>query len=133
MFDFIKRSQLRRQGLSCGKTRRKHLQGEKWEILRLHPLVGVVAFAVCFVAAAALLSAIAAGLDHQSAGFNMVFVLAIFGTASLNWYLGFTAGTRSNSIILLTFSAILIQLSVIGLMLHYGQSRGWSPAFSIFV
>jgi cyclic-di-AMP phosphodiesterase PgpH len=133
MFDFIKRSQLRRQGLSCGKTRRKHLQGEKWEILRLHPLVGVVAFAVCFVAAAVLLSTIAAGLDHQSAGFNMVFVLAIFGTASLNWYLGFTAGTRSNSIILLTFSAILVQLSVIGLVLHYGQSRGWSPAFSIFV
>jgi putative nucleotidyltransferase with HDIG domain len=133
MFDFIKRAQLQRQGLSCGKFRRKHLQGETWELIQMHPLAGVVAFAIAFVAIDILLNTLADGLQGQAAGFSTVFVFASFVTATLHWYLGFPAGSRSNSLILLTFTAIMIQLAVVGLTLHYGQSHEWGASYALFV
>lgn len=133
MFDFIKRAQLHRQGLSCGKVRRKHLQGETWEVLRTHPMVGIAGFVVAFVVIDILLNTLAVGLQGQADGFGTVYVLAAFFTAALLWFLGFPRENRTNSFVLLSFTGIMIQLAAVGLLLRYGQRQEWSSAYSLFI
>ena len=125
MFDFIKRAQLHRQGLSCGKVRRKHLQSELGDTLRCNPWIGVGIFAVAFVAVDVLLHILAASLHAQAEGYCTVFVSAVFLTATLHWYLGFPPNSRSNSSIILSFTGILIHLAATGLVLGYGQHHSW--------
>lgn len=132
MFDFIKRARLQRQGLSCGRIRRKQLQGEVWETLRCNPLVGVGALAVSWIGLLILLRVLSAGLNAATAG-SAVFVTAVLITASVHWYLGIRNERRTNSQIILTFAVIGVQLAVTGLTLSYGLHRGWGPGFSLML
>ncbi len=131
MFDFIKRARLQRQGLSCGRFRRKQLQGELWDILRDHPLVGVGALVVSWLGLLILLRVLSPGLNAATAG-SSVFVTAVLITASVHWYLGFQNERRNNSQIVLTFAVIGVQLAITGLVLNYGLQR-WGAGFSLML
>ncbi len=122
MFDFIKRARLQRQGLSCGRFRRKQLQGELWDTLRDNPLVGVGALVASWLGLLILLHVLSSGLNAATAG-SPVFVTAVLITASVHWYLGFQNERRNNSQILLTFVVIGVQLAITGLALSYGLHR----------
>lgn len=132
MLDFIKRARLQRQGLSCGRIRRKQLQGEVWKTLRCNPLVGVATLAVSWLGLLVLLRVLSAGLNGAAAG-SAVFVTAVLITASVHWYLGFQNERRTNSQIVLTFAVIGVQLALTGLALSYGQHRGWGSGFSLML
>ena len=133
MFDFIKRAQLHRQGMSCGRVRRKHLQGEVWDVLRWHPLVGVGLFVLAFMVISVLLHVLATNLPGQAAGFSAVFVAAVFLTAALHWYLGFPPDCRTNSHILLTFTVTLLHLAAVGMALSYGHRHNWDSGYALLV
>ncbi len=132
MFDFIKRARLQRQGLSCGKHRRKHLQGEIQETLRCNPLVGIGVHVLACVGLIALLSVLSRGISGQNIA-DPVFIVAVSLTASVHWYLGFQNERRTNGHILLTFSVIGLQLGLTGLALRLGMHRDLGPGFSILL
>jgi len=133
MFDFIKRARLMRQGMSCGKTRRKQSQSEFWETLRCNPLVGLALFTGAFITTTILLQVLASNLQGHAAVSNAVFTATIFLTASVHWYLGLPQSLRPNSAILLTFSVILAHLAGIGMALSYGHHRSWDPGYALLI
>lgn len=55
MFDSIRRARLQRQGLSCGKTRRKQQEGDLFDEMRTHPAVTLAVYALFFTGLAILL------------------------------------------------------------------------------
>ena len=127
MFDFIKRAQLHRQGLSCGRKRRKNLQSGFKDALRSNPLVGLIIFAVACVLTEIMLKVFAAHLGSQADTFSGIFVAAVFMIAALHWYQGLPSGNRTNGLASLTFTVALVHLFVVGLALVYGHRRWHSP------
>ena len=132
MFDFIKRARLMRQGFSCGKSRRKHLQGEFWETLRCNPLVGIGFLLLACVGLVILVRVLATMLNAPT-GADSVFVTAVFIIAAVHWYLGFSRDSRSNGEIVLTFSLIALQVAATGLALAIGSRRGLDAGFSMMI
>jgi cyclic-di-AMP phosphodiesterase PgpH len=133
MFDFIKRARLMRQGMSCGKTRRKQSQSEFMDTIRCHPLVGLGAFILVFVSTLVLLQILARNLPGHTVGLNGIFTAAIFLTAAVHWYLGLPSKIRPNTTIVLTFSVILLHLVGIGLVLGFGLSRNWDTGYTLLL
>ncbi len=132
MFDFVKRARLQRQGLSCGRIRRKQLQGEIWETLRCNPLVGAGTLVVSWLGLMVLLRMLSTNLNAASAG-SPIFVTAVLLTASVHWYLGFQNERRNNSLIVLTFSVIGLHLAATGLVLNYCLQRSLGAGFALML
>jgi membrane-associated HD superfamily phosphohydrolase len=132
MFDFIKRARLQRQGLSCGRVRRKQLQGEIWETLRCNPLVGAGTLVLSWLGVLTLLRMLSANSNAASAG-SSVFVTAVLITAAVQWYLGFQHERRNNSQIVLTFAVIAVHLAATGLVLNYALQRSVDAGFALML
>jgi hypothetical protein len=49
MFESIRRARLQREGLSCGKTRRKHQEGDLFDEMRTHPAGTVATYVLFFI------------------------------------------------------------------------------------
>ncbi|MEI6535578.1 MAG: hypothetical protein WCN98_09585, partial [Verrucomicrobiaceae bacterium] len=130
MFEFIKRARLQRQGLSCGKHRRKHLQGELQEALRCNPFVGVGVLILGCLGLIVLLGVLSRSLSGQNLA-DPIFIIAVSLTASVHWYLGFQNDRRTNGHILLTFSVIGLQIGLTGLALRLGFHRELGAGFSM--
>jgi putative nucleotidyltransferase with HDIG domain len=133
MFDFIKRARLTRRGMSCGKTRRKHLQSETWETLLTHPLISLGIFVTSCLGSIILLQALSTALDIPFRGVDAIYVAAIFLIAGLSWHLGISPTLRTNSNSLLAFFVIMLHLTGVGVALSYGRSRGWDTSFSLLL
>lgn len=133
MFDFIKRSQLTRRGMSCGKTRRKHLQNETWENLRTNPFISLAVFTVSFLGALLLLKALSASLAMPFTALDGVYVAAVFLVSALSWHFGLSPSLRSNSNTLLSFFVIILHLSGVGVALNYGNNRGWDTSYTLLL
>lgn len=132
MFDFIKRAQLTRKGLSCGKTRRKHLQGEFWETLRCNPMVGLGLFVSAFIGITVLLKILGANLPGAT-GASFIFTAAVFLPAAVHWYLSLPADVRPNGQVVLVFCAVVLHLAAVGVVLSYGHHRGWPPSYTLLL
>ncbi|WP_256199360.1 hypothetical protein [Verrucomicrobium spinosum] len=132
MFDFIKRAQLTRKGLSCGKTRRKHLQGEFWETLRCNPMVGLGLFVSAFIGITVLMKILGANLPGAT-GASFIFTAAVFLPAAVHWYLSLPADVRPNGHVLLVFCAVVLHLAAVGVVLSYGHHRGWPPSYTLLL
>lgn len=133
MLDFIKRAQLTRQGMSCGKVRRKHLQSEFWATVHCNPLISLAVFALFSVGAIILLTALAKSLSGQAASVDAIYIAAVFLIAAISWNLGISPSLRNNSNALLAFSVILLHLCVVGLALSFGLNRGWDTGYSLLL
>ena len=133
MLDFIKRARLQRQGLSCGKVRRKQLQGEVWKTLRCNPVVGIGLLVLSWLGLLALMHGLSAGLDASFGG-GAAYLTAVLVTASVHWWLRFqNQRSHANSQIALTFAVIGAQIALSGLVLNYGMHRSWSAGFSLML
>ncbi len=129
MLDFIKRSRLTRKGLSCGKTRRKHLDNELWEVFRENPLIGMGTFAAGFLLTTAILGALAENLPG-SGGVSPVFIAAVFMTAAVHWWMGFPTHLRTNGTAVLVIATMGLHLAAAGAVLSY---RSEEPAYAMFL
>jgi len=133
MFDFIKRAQLTRRGMSCGKTRRKHLQSETWETLLTHPLISLAVFITSCLASILLLNTLSHSLNIPFRTVDAIYVAAIFLISGLSWHIGLSPSLRTNSNSLLAFFVIMVHLIGVGLALGYGQSRNWDTSYSLLL
>ena len=132
MFEFIKRGQLMRQGLSCGKTRRKHMQGEFWDTLRCHPFVGVGIFLAAYLAITVTLGILGDNLPTASGATGMITV-AVFMVAAVHWWLTFRPETRTNGTALLVFTSVILELVGTGAVLNFAHHRGWDTSYSLLL
>jgi putative nucleotidyltransferase with HDIG domain len=132
MFEFIKRGQLMRQGLSCGKTRRKHLQGEFWETLRCNPFVGAGVFVLAYLGITILLGVLGGNLPMASTSARVI-TAAVFIIAAFHWWLTFRPTSRTNGTALLVFSSIILQLVLVGYTLHIGTVQAWGTGYALLL
>jgi putative nucleotidyltransferase with HDIG domain len=132
MFEFIKRGQLMRQGLSCGKTRRKHQQGELWDTLRTSPAVGVGIFVMAYLGITTLINVLSEKLP-ASATMSPVITAAVFMIAAVHWWLTFRPDQRTNGTALLVFSSIVLELVGVGATLNFANHRGWEIGFALLL
>lgn len=132
MFDFIKRGQLMRQGLSCGKTRRKHAQGEFWDMLRCHPFVGVSIFVAAYLGITIILSVLGDNLPTAS-GMSGVVTVAVFMIAAVHWWLTFPPEVRTNGTALLVFTAVVLELVGTGAVLNFAHHRNWETSYALLL
>lgn len=128
MFESIRRARLQREGLSCGKTRRKHQEGDLFDELRTHPGASVGVYVLFFIGLAVVMQ-----IGRSVGG-------AAFATTILDW-LGVSAlglalvvhqrvalkgELEENTMLLLTLGTMLVHLGLATLALHY--TRG-TPGF----
>jgi cyclic-di-AMP phosphodiesterase PgpH len=132
MFDFIKRGKLMRQGLSCGKTRRKHLQGELGDTLRSSPFVGLGIFTAAYLGITLLLRLLGNTLPAPPR-VNGVITAAIFMIAAVHWWLTFRPKSRTNGTALLVFCTIGLQLAGVWIALSVAHRQLWSTGYAILL
>lgn len=128
MFDSIRRAKLQREGLSCGKTRRKHQEGDLADILRTHPGI-TVALDALFVATVAFLmilgSKVTEGLPQP--GFLIYSCAAALVTA-LIIHLRVTMRdvVTDNRSLALLLGVIALHLALVVAILKFGYKQGWT-------
>ncbi len=115
MFKALKRLQLKRRGLSCGRTRRKQSENELFERLRESTVLRTLLLLAFMAGLGALVYY--APVDRGrflSSPWNAVIVAGmIFGTAIVHLYVNHCDIFRRNSRVLLVFGAILLHLALI--------------------
>ena len=62
MFESLRRARLQREGLSCGKVRRKHQDGDLVDELRTHPAATALVYALFFGALGLLMKVAASAV-----------------------------------------------------------------------
>ncbi|MFM7604884.1 MAG: HD family phosphohydrolase [Prosthecobacter sp.] len=130
MFDSIRRARLQRQGLSCGKTRRKQQEGDLFDEMRTHFAVTLVVYGLFFTGLAILLRVgctLAEGvpppdfLDWLSVG-AIVIALVVHQRVALQDEMA------ENATLLLVLGTLLLHLVLGAIVIDFGDNQGWPPA-----
>mgnify|MGYP000999387875 CR=1 FL=1 len=127
MFESIRRARLQREGLSCGKTRRKHQEGDLLDEMRTHPAGTVGVYVLFFIGVAVLMRLGTLVEDGLPA---LTWLHALFATA-----IGFAfvahervvlrQEIRDNGILLLVLGTILMHLALIVFILDLSAGQSW--------
>lgn len=128
MFESIRRAKLQREGLSCGKTRRKHQEGDFIDVLRTHPAVAV-ALKVLFVATVAGLmvlgSKVTEGLPQP--GFLIYSCAAALVTALvIHLRVTMRDAVTDNRALALLLGVLALHLALVVTFLDFGYDQGWT-------
>ncbi len=128
MFDSFRRAKLQREGLSCGKTRRKHQEGDVSDVLRTHPAVAVGLQAL-FVAAVAVLMVMGAKVTEglTQPGF-LIYSCAAAVVTALIIHLRVTMRdvVTDNRALALLLGVLALHLALIVTLLNFGHRQGWN-------
>jgi cyclic-di-AMP phosphodiesterase PgpH len=128
MFESIRRAKLQREGLSCGKIRRKHQEGDWLDVLRTHPAVMVglgVAFAVTVLVLMGFGSKVTEGLPQP--GFLIYSCAAALMTAMvIHLRVGLRELLVDNRTFALAVGCVALHLAVMVAILDFGYSQGWT-------
>ena len=130
MFDSIRRARLQRQGLSCGKTRRKHQEGDLLDELRRHPAATVAVYVLFFVGLAILLrvgSTLAEGVPPPDF-LDWLSVGAIGTALVVHQRVALQCDMEENATLLLVLGTLLLHLVLGIIVIDFGGSQGWPPA-----
>lgn len=130
MFDSIRRARLQRQGLSCGKTRRKHQEGDLFDEMRTHPAATVVVYVLFFIGLAILLR-IGATLSEGVPPPDFLDWLSVgaIGTALVvHQRVALQCEMEENATLLLVLGTLLLHLVLGAIVIDFGGSQGWPPA-----
>jgi putative nucleotidyltransferase with HDIG domain len=128
MFDSIRRAKLQREGLSCGKIRRKHQEGDLVDKLRTLPAITVGLQALFVIAIAVLMvlgSKVTDGLPQP--GFLIYSCAAALITA-LIIHLRVTMRdvVEDNRSLALLLGVIVLHLGLVVTILDFGYRQGWT-------
>jgi putative nucleotidyltransferase with HDIG domain len=130
MFESIRRARLQRQGLSCGKTRRKHQEGDLFDEMRTHPSASVVVYVLFFIGLAILLrlgASVAEGVPPPDF-LDWLSVGAVGTALVVHQRVALRNEMEENSTLLLVLGTLLLHLVLGVLVLDFGGSQGWPPA-----
>jgi hypothetical protein len=119
MFESIRRARLQRQGLSCGKTRRKHQEGDLFDEMRTHPSASVVVYVLC--------ASVAEGVPPPDF-LDWLSVGAVGTALVVHQRVALRNEMEENSTLLLVLGTLLLHLVLGVLVLDFGGSQGWPPA-----
>lgn len=128
MFESIRRAKLQREGLSCGKIRRKHQEGDLFDILRTHPAV-MVGLGVAFVATVVVLmgfgSKVTEGLPQP--GFLIYSCAAALLIAMvIHLRVGLQELLVDNRTFALSLGCVALHLALMVAILDFGYRQGWT-------
>lgn len=136
MWDYLKRQQLQRKGLSCGRKRRECSQSEWIETLRFSPFVRLLVLSV-FVAGLGVLVRYLpqdAGFPflQSNTGLGSAILLASLAVSFIYLKLEHPCTWESNSRVLLVYTTMLIQLSLLHLADFIVRLNGKDTGYALY-
>jgi putative nucleotidyltransferase with HDIG domain len=133
MFESIRRARLQREGLSCGKTRRKHQEGDLVDELRTHPAATVLVYLGFFAGIAVLMNIGAAVVPGTVAPQAIAYLCAAAISLALVVHLrvALMEDVADNTELLLVLGTMLIQLGAHLYVLDFGSRQGWTGALLV--
>lgn len=137
MFEAFRRAQLQREGLSCGRTRRKHQEDDLTESLRCHPAVSWVMMGL-FVLGSIILMHLAGGLAEgvkrpELWDSNTLYALALAGGALVHFHVAHRPLMADNRNTVLVFGTLLLHLGAVLGTMRFGISQGWSGGLLVMM
>ncbi len=135
MFESIRRARLQREGLSCGKTRRKHQEGDFLDELRTHPAGMIVAYVLFFIGLGILMRL---GTRVEDGLPALTWLHALYATAI---GFAFVAHERvvlrqeicDNGVLLLVLGTILTHLALMIFTLDLTSAQSWGKTLKVVV
>lgn len=135
MFESIRRARLQREGLSCGKTRRKHQEGDLLDEMRTHPAGTVGAYVLFFVGIGVLMrlgTQVEAGLPAVT-WLHMLYAAAIGFAMVVHERVALRHDICDNGVLLLVLGTIFTHLALVVLMLDLSFSQSWGKTLKAIV
>ncbi|MDB6072782.1 MAG: metal dependent phosphohydrolase [Verrucomicrobiaceae bacterium] len=137
MFEAFRRAQLQREGLSCGRTRRKHQEDDLVESLRCHPRVAWVLMGL-FVVGVLVIMHLAGGLTEGTKrpelwDSNTLYALALTGAALVHFNVAHRSLMQDNRNTLLVLGTLLLHLIAVWGTMRFGIHQGWSGGLLVMV
>ena len=135
MFESIRRARLQREGLSCGKTRRKHQEGDFIDEMRTHPAGTVAAYVFFFIGLALLMrlgTQVEAGLPAVTS-LHMMYAAAIGFALVVHERVALRPEVCDNGALLLVLGTIFTQLALVVLMLDASFAHSWGKTLKAVV
>lgn len=135
MFESIRRARLQREGLSCGKTRRKHQEGDFFDEIRTHP-GGTVGVYVLFFIGLVVLMRLGTQVEDGLPAVTWMHTLyaAALGFAMVSHErVALREEIRDNSILLLVMGTILMHLALVVLMLDFSAGLSWGKTLKAVI
>jgi cyclic-di-AMP phosphodiesterase PgpH len=133
MFESIRRAKLQREGLSCGRVRRKHQEGDLLDELRTRPGVTALLFLAFFIGLAMLMQVGAAVMPGTVAPqpATYLFAAALVAAMIVHLRVSLVEDVADNTELLLVLGTLLLQLGGHVLMLQFGQREGWTGSLLV--
>ena len=135
MFESIRRARLQREGLSCGKTRRKHQEGDFIDEMRTHPAGTFAAYLFFFIGIALLMrlgTQVEAGLPAVTS-LHMMYAAAIGFAMVVHERVALRPEVCDNGALLLVLGTIFTQLALVVLMLDAPFAQSWGKTLKAIV
>lgn len=135
MFESIRRARLQREGLSCGKTRRKHQGGDFFDEMRTHPTGTVGVYVIFFIGIAVLMrlgTQVEDGLPALS-WLHVLFASAIGFALVSHERVALREQIADNSLLLLVLGTMLMHIALIVLMLDMSAGLSWGKTLKAVV
>lgn len=128
MFEGIRRAQLQRAGLSCGRTRRKNQDDDLFDLFRCHPAARIAVIAVFLTGVGILLrlgSQVTDGLTVPGA-LNWLCASAVALAAIIHLFISHKNLIEDNRMVLLILGSVLVHLSLMLMALKFGIEQEWT-------
>ncbi|MBN8419727.1 MAG: HDIG domain-containing protein [Verrucomicrobia bacterium] len=135
MFESIRRARLQREGLSCGKTRRKHQEGDLLDEMRTHPAGTVGAYVLFFIGIGVLMrlgTLVEAGLPAVT-WLHLLYAAAIGFAMVVHERVVLRQEICDNGVLLLVLGTIFTHLALVVLMLDSSFSQSWGKTLKAIV
>lgn len=135
MFESIRRARLQREGLSCGKTRRKHQEGDLFDEMRTHPAGTVVTYVLFFIGVALLMrlgTRVEDGLPALT-WLHALYAAAIGFAMVSHERVALREQICDNGVLLLVLGTILMHLALIVFTLDMSAGQSWGKALKAVV
>ncbi|HRH96045.1 MAG TPA: HDIG domain-containing protein [Prosthecobacter sp.] len=135
MFESIRRARLQREGLSCGKTRRKHQEGDVLDEMRTHPGGTIGVYILFFIGVAVLMrlgTQVEDGLPAVT-WLHALYAAAIGFALVVHERVVLRQEIRDNAVLLLVLGTIFTHLALIVLMLDFSSGQSWGKTLKAVV
>ncbi len=134
MFEAFRRAQLTKEGLSCGRTRRKHQDDDFCDALRCHPAFTGTLLAA-FVVGILLLLHVASGIQGAVMLPGLtdgLYATALSLVAVTHLFICHRELLRDNRTLLLVLGSLMLHLATVLAVLKFGTVRGWASPMLVF-
>jgi putative nucleotidyltransferase with HDIG domain len=135
MFESIRRARLQREGLSCGKTRRKHQEGDLFDEMRTHPAGTVGVYVLFFIGVVVLMrlgTRVEDGLPALT-WLHALYAAAIGFALVAHERVVLRQEISDNGVLLLVLGTIFTHLALIVFTLDMSSGQSWGKTLKAVV